>query len=311
MKRIIKNINPVYVIILAILLYALIMVFSDFRTAVGYILAFPPILFFAMLGLALCNYLIRFVKWQYYLRIIDIRVPPLMSLGIFFSGLSMTVTPAKSGELIKPYLLRNYGYSLSHTIPVVVVERLGDFLGMIILIIIGAYSLGVGILPIFFILGILCLFIFILQVKPLADRVLNLIGKIPVLFQYEERIRELYSSTFSLTRPVPMAIGIVLSVFSWFFECLCLYIAISGTGFHVSVLNSIFIFAFSSIAGILAMLPGGLGATEGIMMLLLSAESIPIGAANAATLLARFATLWFAVFLGVVALVITRWHLPE
>lgn len=311
MKWFSRNINPVFVIILTILLYAVIMILSDLTAAIGFILAFPPLFFLGMLGLAMCNYLIRFIKWQYYLRTINIRIPPAISLGIFFSGFSMTVTPAKSGELIKPYLLRSYGYPLSQTIPLVLVERLGDLLGMIVLIIIGAYTLGTGMLPIFLLLAILCLFIFILQVEPLAMVFLDAIGKIPIISKYDDRIRALYSSTYLLTRPAPMAMGISLSVVSWFFECLCLFVAISGIGFHISVLNSTFIFAFSSIAGILAMLPGGLGATEGIMMLLLSAESIPLGAANAATLLARFATLWFAVSIGVIALVVTRRYLPK
>jgi len=113
------------------------------------------------------------------LQTINIRIPPAISLGIFFSGFSMTVTPAKSGELIKPYLLRSYGYPLSQTIPLVLVERLSDLLGMIVLIIIGAYTLGTGMLPIFLLLAMLCLFIFILQVEPLATVFLNAIGKSP------------------------------------------------------------------------------------------------------------------------------------
>jgi len=99
MKWFSRNINPVFVIILTILLYAVIMILSDLKAAIGFILAFPPILFLGMLGLAMCNYLIRFVKWQYYLQTINIRIPPAISLGIFFSGFSMTVTPAKAVSL--------------------------------------------------------------------------------------------------------------------------------------------------------------------------------------------------------------------
>jgi uncharacterized protein (TIRG00374 family) len=122
----------------------------------------------------------------------------------------------------------------------------------------------------------------------------------------------LYNSSRCLTRPIPLGLGTLLSIVSWFFECLCLFIAIQGIGYNVSLPSSVFIFSFSSIAGILAMLPGGLGATEGVMMILLTAEGLSVSAANAATLLARFATLWFAVFLGIIALfIVQHWGKKE
>src|SRR4051812_9161616 len=56
---------------------------------------------FAGLGLALVNYGLRFLKWQYYLGRLGIAVPPGRSLGIFLSGFSLTVTPGKIGEVLK------------------------------------------------------------------------------------------------------------------------------------------------------------------------------------------------------------------
>jgi hypothetical protein len=47
---------------------------------------------------------------------------------------------------------------------------------------------------------------------------------------------------------------------------------------------------------------GGLGGSEAAMILLLSACAAPSALAVSATLLIRLTTLWFAVFLGVVAL---------
>jgi len=53
-------------------------------------------------------------------------------------------------------------------------------------------------------------------------------------------------------------------------------------------------------------LPGGLGVAEasiaGMLLLLVDDPAMTRGVAVAATLLIRFATLWFAVFLGVLAL---------
>src|SRR5690348_14516485 len=69
---------------------------------------FPWILLPAILGLTLLNYSLRFVKWDYYLHCLDLRVPHLVSLKIFVAGLSMAITPGKVGELLKAYLLKQY-----------------------------------------------------------------------------------------------------------------------------------------------------------------------------------------------------------
>jgi len=52
------------------------------------------------------------------------------------------------------------------------------------------------------------------------------------------------------------------------------------------------------------MLPGGLGLTEGSMTGLLILNKIPKDIAVAITIIIRFATLWFAVAIGLISLYI-------
>lgn len=92
----------------------------------GYI---PLILF-----LTLLNFLLRFYKWHYYLRCIGIKIKSTDSLGVFLSGLTMVVTPAKLGEVVKSYLLKRInGTEVSRSIPVVFAERITDMVGLLIL----------------------------------------------------------------------------------------------------------------------------------------------------------------------------------
>ena len=56
------------------------------------------------LCLAAINYLLRFFKWELYLRRLGVRIPIGDSFGIFLSGFSLTVTPGKVGEVLKSYL---------------------------------------------------------------------------------------------------------------------------------------------------------------------------------------------------------------
>lgn len=64
--------------------------------------------------------------------------------------------------------------------------------------------------------------------------------------------------------------------------------------------------SFSTVIGAISTLPGGLGAAEasiaGMLILLLS---LGTGTAAAATLLIRFATLWFGVGLGVLVWIVS------
>jgi uncharacterized membrane protein YbhN (UPF0104 family) len=69
---------------------------------------------------------------------------------------------------------------------------------------------------------------------------------------------------------------------------------------------SIFVFAASTWVGGASMLPGGLGAAEltvaGLLLVTIDDPAMTSALAGTATLLIRFATLWFGVLIGIVAL---------
>ena len=57
------------------------------------------------LAVTLANYVLRFARWHYYLRVIGVtNVPPRDSFLIFLSWFSLTMTPGKLGELLKSLL---------------------------------------------------------------------------------------------------------------------------------------------------------------------------------------------------------------
>ena len=74
------------------------------------------------IALTVVNYLLRFAKWGYYLRLLQIdSISSRKSSSIFMAGLAMVITPAKLGEWLKSYLLREAaGVPISRSAPVVV-----------------------------------------------------------------------------------------------------------------------------------------------------------------------------------------------
>ena len=114
-----------------------------------------------VLALAFMNYLSRFWRWELYLKRVGISLTRKESFYIFMSGLVMTVTPGKMGELLKSYLLReNHQVPLARSGPIVLAERFTDLLAVYFLTLLGgiffAYGariLGVGLAVLF--LGLL------------------------------------------------------------------------------------------------------------------------------------------------------------
>jgi uncharacterized protein (TIRG00374 family) len=260
------------------------------------------------LATTLANYLLRFVRWHYYLDVIGVQnVPRRDSLLIFLSGFSLTLTPGKLGELLKSFLLKNrFGTPVSYSASIVVAERLTDVLGMIILAAAGLafYPIGIGALAI--VLVGTAILLVVVQQRALAERMLDLFARVPLIGRFAHLARNLYESAYLMLGVEPLLIAIALSIAAWFGECVAFFFILLGIGEPPTlalVLQATFIYAAASLFGAISMLPGGLGATEGGMALLLQQiVSVAREESVAATLIVRLCTLWFAVLLGVIAL---------
>ena len=86
----------------------------------------------AAIALTTVNYLLRFLRWEYYLRTLQIKIPTTESGLIFIAGLSMALTPWKIGEVLKGYFLqRRHQISVSITAPVIFMQRVTDVLAIV------------------------------------------------------------------------------------------------------------------------------------------------------------------------------------
>jgi len=140
-----------------------LLVFADIKDVYTVFKAMSTVYLPVILILAPLNYLFRFIKWNYYLRISDIKPDPIVNRFIFISGLSMTITPGKVGELLKCYLLKEHvSAPVSKTSSIVMAERLTDGLAMVILGFIGfmAYPFGRNVVPIAAFLLVLLIAVF-------------------------------------------------------------------------------------------------------------------------------------------------------
>src|SRR4051812_5343936 len=136
----------------------------------------------AILGFTLLNYALRWLKWDYYLRRMGMHVGVGRgdSALLFTSGMVMAVTPGKVGEVLKSYLLKRInGTAVSASAPIVLAERLTDGLAMLLLMAFGL-TLYAPARPAFFVLLALSLAgVVALQFRPLMERLLGIVARLP------------------------------------------------------------------------------------------------------------------------------------
>lgn len=272
---------------------------------------FPWALLPAILGLTLLNYVLRFIKWEYYLRCLRLGVPRLVSLKIFVAGLSMAITPGKVGELLKSYLIKRYnGTPISRTAPVIMAERLTDGLAMLLLAAGGLALYGIGWQGLLAILLAALALIGIIQYRALALRLLGWGEHLPVLRRFAQSLHAFYESAYQLLRWRPLLLAVAIGLVSWSGECIAFYLVLVGLGLSATptlLVQAAFILATSTLVGSVTGLPGGLGSADlSILGLIFALVTHDTTIAGAATLLIRFCTLWFGVSLGVVGLVVFR-----
>ena len=83
---------------------------------------------------------------------------------------------------------------------------------------------------------------------------------------------------------------------------MALWLILRGLEAGIPITQAVPIYAAATLVGAVSALPGGLIGTEGSMIALLQQSGISRAAASSGTLLVRLATLWFAVAVGLLAL---------
>lgn len=294
-------------IIAGVIVYLVFSIYADFDNLAKAVVGFKWVYFPFVLVLSLLNYLVRYFKWEYYLSLLNIRIKKINSLLIFLSAFTMSVTPGKLGEVFKSYLLKEEnGTSISYSAPIVIAERLTDFLSIVILCLIGVVVFNYGKVLVVITGLIFVLVIILISYRTLSIKMITLISRIQFFEKHAIRLRNAYESIYLLIKIKPLFVVIVLSVVSWFFECVGFYIVVNSftETVEVSILSATFIYAFSTLLGAIMMLPGGLGATEASLTGLLIYLKIPEALSVASAIIIRIATLWFAVIIGIIALTI-------
>lgn len=296
-----------------LVVYALFALWADFASVKRALADFPLALVPLACGLSFANYLVRFVRWELYRTRLGIRLDRTTSFLIHLAGLALTVSPGKMGEAFKAWLIRRVdGTPIARSAPIVVAERITDLAGFLVLIGAGGLATAPEYAWIFWATLALCAAL----ITAIASARMNVLAlsaarKLPLVRRFVPKLEEALASTRILLEPRALALPIALATLGWSLECLAFWhIASAFVEGGVPLAFATYTFALSAVAGAVAILfPGGLGVTEASLTALLSTRYTTLGltrdlaqsSAVAATIVIRLCTLWFAVFLGLLA----------
>lgn len=301
-------------VLLGVVVFGAFVVWSGYETIGAELSRFSWGALGLALGMVFANYLLRFVRWEFYLARLGVRgVPKVDSFLTFFSGFVLTVTPGKVGEVLKSWVLaETHGVDGARTAPIVVAERLTDLLGIVVLVIVGSFGFSGGL--VWGVAGAVAvlLALVVISSRSVPDRLVAWLGRRKgALQRLAPKVETAWANLRGLVTPGALVFPTLLAIAAWALEALSLWVIARGFGAEVSIPLCFFAYSTSQLAGALIPVPGGLGVTEGsLSQQLVRLGGIGKGPATGAMILIRLSTLWFAVLLGFIALALVRRRFP-
>lgn len=255
-------------------------------------------------ALVLAAYTLRAMRWRLYLHRLGVIEPVGREALGFAAGFTMGMAPGKSGQAVKAYYLQlatGIGYSVS--VPATVAERVSDTLSVALLLVVGlALSPAADwrLAPVA--AAALALLVVALRSGGLARGALLRLRRIRRLARHESTLLAAHGRLREQLTFRQLAAPTVIGLSGFLFEALALSVlAERGLGLALPFGDAALILALADLAGVMSLIPAGLGATEGSLVVLLAARGASLAEATALTLVFRACTLWLGLSLGALA----------
>jgi len=145
-------------------------------------------------------------------------------------------------------------------------------------------------------LCIIITFLIILYKKNIGIKIFNFMRRFPIL----KMISKDFIKTFYKTKIKKRGLiwCFLLTITAWFLDGVILYLCLLAIGVNSNPLILVGVVSLSVLIGIASSLPGGLGSTEAVMVIILSIIGIEGTIGIAGIMLARFLTFWYCASVG-------------
>jgi ubiquinone/menaquinone biosynthesis C-methylase UbiE/uncharacterized membrane protein YbhN (UPF0104 family) len=230
----------------------------------------------------------RFIRWQFLLRRVGVRLPIRSTLGTYIAALPGTATPAYVGEAIRGvFIKRRFGVPMRVSLAVLVLERLYDVAALALVTIVAALLAGSSTRAV--------------QVGVVFVGVA--VGGLVVLWPLGRRVGIRADAMARLRGPGTVGPALLLSLLAWAAAGLLLAIAARALGVSLGAAEGARVFGTSTLLGAVTLLPAGFGATGGLAILELGRLGLETATAVLVVSLVRLTSTGAALAVGTVFLI--------
>ena len=275
------------------------------------------------------TYFLYTLRWQILNKIAGMDVSIMKLLPMVLVGLAVNnITPSGrgGGEPVRAYLLykENKGCEFDETLATVVADRALDTFPFVLLAAITIASMAlffdfdvwllvIMVIAVIAIIAVLIVLIYMCINIDFGKRVDGWIIGLVRRF-YKKNSEELENSIHEsilgfqgtmrslISNKKGLVYSLVLSFVIWIFEILRVYLVFLAFGANVNPIIVGQVFIVACLVGMIPLLPGGLGAIDGLMILFYSAAGVSPSVSAAATVIERLISFWMATILGMVIL---------
>ena len=288
----------------SVLVYAALAFFTDAPKMAATLRAFPLSVLALMLALGAISFVVRGIRWAALMRLIGYPVSTRDAMYLQLSGQTMSVTPGRVGEVLKPWLASNIAeMPMTRGIALVFSERLADLIAVCCLALGGLSAIGGSVWVLAAALGAIVVGTLVASSHWFHDLAMKVIGR-------QKWAKKHHASALSISETIRASLtwrtmlwSVSASVIAWGLEGVGLGLCLHALGFaKLGIVAAVSVYAVSTIAGAFTFLPGGIGLTEASMAGILIAVGVDASSASAATLITRVATLWWGVTVGWIAI---------
>lgn len=274
------------------------------------------------------TYFLYTLRWQILNKLANMDVGIKKLLPMVLVGLAVNnITPSGrgGGEPVRAYILaKEKDYPMEETFATVVADRALDTFPFVVLAALtiaamalyfdfDTWLLVVMVLAVIAIVAVLAILIYMCINPGFGKRVDGWIIRLVrrfykknseeleeqihgVIFGFQDTMKLLISNKKVLYYTIP------LSFIIWVFEIIRVYLVFLAFGANVNLIVIGEVFIVASLVGMIPLLPGGLGAIDGMMIIFYSAAGISSSISAAATVIERLISFWMVTILGLVIL---------
>ncbi len=286
---------------------------------VASLLSINPFYFGLSFIVIFISYLMRYPKWDLYMKKLGVKISMGKNMAIYLSMYSMEITPGRWGRGVVSYTLNKLtGIRFGRTFPAIVVDILTDFIGFIIVCLGAALFLNQYVALTIFITIILTIPFIFLYVRGPFNFISKRFGGIKRLRPFFDNAR-LYFRNKGRLDIWTYTYSVIITVPAILLNGIALYLVILAFGVNLPLSAMplvIFVFSSSLMLGWVSGIPATIGVTDAAMIsyltLFFGGVGIDFGLASIITIFFRIVNIWFVEAFGFAALTYTfkYWELP-